>query len=214
MPAPATPTRPARGGCAWVRARSTPLTACAKQAMSSFGSGSTVLTAGQLIVHQIQTNSMSRQEAAEILRQHNEWRRDRSESPKPMPDSYNPTQLGIAIDMAVEALAWQSPDDALPPSGERVLVCLSFGIVYDESRQDWITIQPRSYDKQTHHPASWAVLRSGAVMSKKDGGFSYEPIPSSRTKKFLVEHRFASPEEAFMAFKKFHNKQLHSDGKA
>lgn len=48
---------------------------------------------------------MTNEQAAQILRDHNEWRRDRSETaPVGMPKSYNPTLLGQAIDVAVKAL--------------------------------------------------------------------------------------------------------------
>ena len=50
--------------------------------------------------------------AAQILRDHNKWRRDRSDdAPKGMPKSYNPELLGQAIDTAVKALEQPEPDE-------------------------------------------------------------------------------------------------------
>jgi len=55
---------------------------------------------------------MTNQQAAQILRDHNEWRRDRSDdAPKGMPKSYNPELLGQAIDTAVKALEQPEPDE-------------------------------------------------------------------------------------------------------
>lgn len=42
---------------------------------------------------------MTPREAAAILRQHNEYRRDQSDDPPPM---QSPTLIGIAIDVAVK----------------------------------------------------------------------------------------------------------------
>ncbi len=45
-------------------------------------------------------------------------------------------------------------------------------------------------------PTSWGVYdRMDAVYSKKKKEFEYEPMPSSRTNKWLKEHRFDSLEE-------------------
>lgn len=55
---------------------------------------------------------MTNEQAAQILRDHNEWRRDRSEkAPVGMPKSYNPTLLGQAIDVAVKALEQPEPTE-------------------------------------------------------------------------------------------------------
>lgn len=55
---------------------------------------------------------MTNEQAAQILRDHNEWRRDRSETaPIGMPKSYNPTLLGQAIDVAVKALEQTEPTE-------------------------------------------------------------------------------------------------------
>lgn len=55
---------------------------------------------------------MTNEQAAQILRDHNEWRRDRSEkAPIGMPESYNPTLLGLAIDVAVKALEHPEPTE-------------------------------------------------------------------------------------------------------
>lgn len=46
---------------------------------------------------------MDKQQAAEILKAHNAWRRDDSENPKRMPNT--PKVLGEAIDVAVQVLS-------------------------------------------------------------------------------------------------------------
>lgn len=46
---------------------------------------------------------MTTKQALEILRAHNEWRRDRSEIPAPQP-WYTAKELGQALDVAIETL--------------------------------------------------------------------------------------------------------------
>lgn len=45
---------------------------------------------------------------------------------------------------------------------------------------------------------SWAVLWRGMCLSKS-GNYTHEPQPSSRTEKWLAEHRFSSASEAAAA---------------
>lgn len=47
---------------------------------------------------------MNAKRALEILQTHNEWRRDNSDVPRPIPNSYTPTDLGKAIDVACDVL--------------------------------------------------------------------------------------------------------------
>lgn len=42
----------------------------------------------------------------------------------------------------------------------------------------------------------WAVMWRGCCLSKKTGEWVYEPMPSSRTKKFFNEFRFSDFDEA------------------
>jgi hypothetical protein len=56
-------------------------------------------------------------------------------------------------------------------------------------------------------PISWAVRQHGFCMSKIDGEFGYEYMPSSRTEKFFEEFRFNSAEEAYETYKKFQMKK-------
>jgi hypothetical protein len=48
---------------------------------------------------------------------------------------------------------------------------------------------------------SWAVV-SGVECMDKNGVFSREPSPSSRTDKWLKENRFKTPEKAISVFRK------------
>lgn len=52
---------------------------------------------------------MTNEQAAQILRDHNKWRRHDSDEPMPMPNS--PTILGQAIDVAVKALEQPEPTE-------------------------------------------------------------------------------------------------------
>lgn len=78
-----------------------------------------------------------------------------------------------------------------------------------------LDLVPRSFaivgsgDGMPHHEVrvewrggdSWAVVRGASVLSR-EGGFEYEPMPSSRTKAFLKQTRFASPEEALAEYRR------------
>lgn len=46
--------------------------------------------------------------------------------------------------------------------------------------------------------SAWAVRCDGSCL-RVIGGWCYEPMPSSRTDKFLAKHRFASAEAAIAA---------------
>lgn len=50
----------------------------------------------------------------------------------------------------------------------------------------------------------WGIYLNGNSMNKESGMFDYEPMPSSRTDKFLEEHRYSSYEEALETYLKFH----------
>lgn len=54
-------------------------------------------------------------------------------------------------------------------------------------------------------PASWAIRKGKFVMSKLDGQFRYEPLPSERDDKFYQEFRFKSAVDAEVAYRRFHN---------
>lgn len=53
-------------------------------------------------------------------------------------------------------------------------------------------------------PSSWAIREGGCVLTKK-GEWEMEPIPSSRTEKFLSLTRWDSAEEAAAFAAKFHS---------
>jgi hypothetical protein len=84
------------------------------------------------------------------------------------------------------------------------LVVLTYGLSFFEPYGGWITIEATNFD-DNHLPISWAIRKpGGSCFSKIVGGFDYEPLPSSRTDKFLAEHRFNSPEEAMECWYKFY----------
>lgn len=86
------------------------------------------------------------------------------------------------------------------------LQVLKWGIFWDERRLCWCNIELLM--QPTGNPLYRITYMSG-TMSKKDGQFSIEPLPSSITKKFKNEHRFKSPEEALECFLKFYpNKKV------
>ncbi len=64
-------------------------------------------------------------------------------------------------------------------------------------------IEATYFDEKTGVPTKWAVRDNGLVLAKVVGrsnlGFIYEPMPSSRTKRFLSLTRFDSLEEAVKA---------------
>jgi hypothetical protein len=63
-----------------------------------------------------------------------------------------------------------------------------------ESNRAEITATSFSGDK----PVKW-VVREGACVLAKTNRWVIEPIPSSRTERFLNQTRFDSPEEAYEA---------------
>ena len=86
------------------------------------------------------------------------------------------------------------------------LTPISLGITYDPKVMDWVKIEARQYDHKTYQPTSWAVCRGGVTaMSKDDGRFYYEPMPSNRDQKYFDEFRFNSVGEALQAYLKFHD---------
>jgi hypothetical protein len=60
--------------------------------------------------------------------------------------------------------------------------------------------------EQYEGPPKWVVKRDGYVMNKK-GEFEYEPIPSSRTSKFINATRFKSYDEAYHTWLRQKSKQ-------
>jgi len=87
---------------------------------------------------------MTNQQAAQILRDHNEWRRDRSDdAPKGMPKSYNPELLGQAIDTAVKALEQPEPDEL-----ERFKATLLLLFPWESDAMRWICVDGDGEVKQ------------------------------------------------------------------
>lgn len=86
------------------------------------------------------------------------------------------------------------------------LTPISLGITYDPKIMDWVKIEARQYGHETYQPTSWAVCRGGTTaMSKSDGVFYCEPIPSNRDQKYFNEFRFNSVDEALQTYIKFHD---------
>jgi len=82
-------------------------------------------------------------------------------------------------------------------------VVLSVGIAWDKRYETFVIIEATKFDAN-YQPISWAIRRSGYVMSKSTGVFIYEPRPSSRTDEFFDEYRFSSVEEARLCWNKFY----------
>ena len=51
---------------------------------------------------------MNRNEAIEVLKRHNKWRRHDADEPMPIPDS--PTNIGLAIDAVAVSCKWKLND--------------------------------------------------------------------------------------------------------
>lgn len=47
----------------------------------------------------------------------------------------------------------------------------------------------------------WGIYKTSSVLSKSSKEFMYESLPSSRTKKELMDSRFANPQEAYNFWK-------------
>lgn len=75
-------------------------------------------------------------------------------------------------------------------------VVLTYGLLFDKNRLQWVIIEATKYDEETSNPITWAIRKGGSVMSKFTGKFDYEPIPSSRNDNFFNEYRFSTPNEA------------------
>ena len=87
------------------------------------------------------------------------------------------------------------------------LTPISLGIKYNPTLMDWVKIEARQYDHETYQPTSWAICKgnSNSAMSKTDGVFYYEPMPSNRDKEYFDEFRFNSVDEALQTYLKFHD---------
>lgn len=48
----------------------------------------------------------------------------------------------------------------------------------------------------------WAVTHMGSCL-RRDGSWDYEPMPSSRSKRYLVEHRFSREEAIRLAIEQY-----------
>ncbi len=83
---------------------------------------------------------------------------------------------------------------------------LSFAFGWDNRRNEHIVCTATGFDKK-HKPNKWAIRRGSSVMNKKTGQFEYEPLPSSRTDKWLKDHRFNNYTSAFNCFAAFYNKK-------
>jgi hypothetical protein len=53
----------------------------------------------------------------------------------------------------------------------------------------------------------WAICNGRSCLSKDDGEFEYESMPSSRTDEFIARTRFATPQEAFAYLAEWKPKQ-------
>jgi hypothetical protein len=85
-------------------------------------------------------------------------------------------------------------------------ITLSVGISWDERHEAFVVVEATKFNDE-HTPISWAIRRSGSVMSKTTGHFDYEPMPSSRDDEFFAEYRFTSMEEAINCWDEHYNKQ-------
>ncbi len=79
----------------------------------------------------------------------------------------------------------------------------SFLLRFDAERLQDVSAVATKYN-EGQKPVSWAIRRGGSVMSKRDGGFYYEPNPSSRDESFFEEFRFDSFIEAEKCYRSFY----------
>ena len=79
----------------------------------------------------------------------------------------------------------------------------SYILKFDERGIRLTEIVATKYDEEGA-PISWGIRMGGFVMSKEDGEFCHEPMPSSRDEEFFKEFRFDSPQEALDSYQKFH----------
>lgn len=56
----------------------------------------------------------------------------------------------------------------------------------------------------------WAICSTGGVLSKSEGEFVYESIPSERTAEELADNRFDSFEEALAFYKEWRPKAVQA----
>ena len=61
---------------------------------------------------------------------------------------------------------------------------------------DDVSIEDRGYDR-------WAIVHTNGNNYNKDGTWDYEPLPSSRTDKWLEEHRWKTAQEALDCYAKW-----------
>lgn len=77
----------------------------------------------------------------------------------------------------------------------------SFVIRPDVSGYEVVKITRRVQQDQT---TKWAVENGAQVMSRLDGTWLYEPMPSNRTDEFIALTRFNTKEEALRCFESFY----------
>lgn len=82
----------------------------------------------------------------------------------------------------------------------------SYLIEYNPKNLMSISIICRKYN-EIGLPTSWAIIENNdKCMSKFDGLFYYEPLPSSRNEEYFKEFRFSSSNEAYDFYCKFHKR--------
>lgn len=83
---------------------------------------------------------------------------------------------------------------------------LSYGIHFDKPTNCWVRIEATKYDAETLEIVSWVVRKGNTAMSKHDGHFDFETMPSNRDEDYINEYRFSTVEEAEQCWNKFYNK--------
>jgi hypothetical protein len=108
-------------------------------------------------------------------------------------------QFGFVAECAREDEAQQIVDIVNAASS---LTPNSYLLDYDEARDEEISAVATLFkDKK---PVRWAVRCGNSCMGKTDGVFIYEPRPSSRDDEYFAEYRFATIQEAHLAYLSFY----------